>query len=64
MYKLVTCISEMYYFRNVVLQHPIALHSSDYAFYFYAVYVQRWLLFTPSFFYTDTTCFDLTGHLP
>jgi hypothetical protein len=36
---------------------------SDFAFCFYSVYVQLQLLFTRRFFFIDTTCFGLTGHL-
>jgi hypothetical protein len=30
------------FYPNVILQHPVALHGSDFAFCFYAVYVQLW----------------------
>jgi hypothetical protein len=36
---------------------------SDFAFFFYGVYVQRRLLFTRRFLFIDAMCFDLTGHL-
>jgi hypothetical protein len=54
--KLILC--------NVILEHPVALHRSDVALCFYAIYVQLLLLlFTCHFFFIDTTCFGLTGHL-
>jgi hypothetical protein len=36
-------------FHNFILQHPVALHRSDFVFCFYAVYVQHRLLFTHRF---------------
>jgi hypothetical protein len=49
------------YFYNITLQHPVALHRSDFAFCFYAVYVQLQLI--PSrFLCTDTTCFGLIDY--
>jgi hypothetical protein len=47
----------------VILQHLVALRRSDFAFCFYAVYVQRRLLFTRRFLFIDNICFGLTGHL-
>jgi hypothetical protein len=35
--------------NNIILQHPVALHRSDFVFCFYAVYAQRRLLFTRRF---------------
>jgi hypothetical protein len=35
--------------RNVILQHPVALHRSDFAFCFYAVCMQLQLIFSHCF---------------
>jgi hypothetical protein len=46
---------------NIKLQHPVALYGSDFAFHFFAVHVQRRLIFSHLLFIV-TTCFGLTGH--
>jgi hypothetical protein len=46
--------------NNIKLQHPVALCRSDFAFCFFAVYVQHWLIFSCRFLFTVTTCFGLT----
>jgi hypothetical protein len=43
---LLTVMIQQY---NVTLQHPVALHRTDFAFCFYAVYVQLRVLFTRHF---------------
>jgi hypothetical protein len=35
--------------HNIILQHPVALQRSDFAFCFYAIYMQHQLLFTCRF---------------
>jgi hypothetical protein len=40
------CLNKELLNLKVILQHPVALHRSDFAFCFYAIYVQRQLLFT------------------
>jgi hypothetical protein len=40
----------------VILQNPVALHTSDFVFCFYAVCVQRRLIFSRRFPIIDTTC--------
>jgi hypothetical protein len=44
---------------NVILQHPQALRRPDFAFCFYAVYVQRLFSIHVSFFFVVTTRFGL-----
>jgi hypothetical protein len=48
---------------DVILQHPVALHRSDFTFCFYAVCVQHRLLFTRRLLFKDTTCLGLTRDL-
>jgi hypothetical protein len=51
---------KIYNCHNIKLQHPVALHRSDFAFCFYTVYVQCLLLFSRCFLFIDTMCFSLT----
>jgi hypothetical protein len=47
---------------NIKLQHPAALHKSDFAFCFFAIYVQHRLIFSCQFTFIVTIHFGLTGH--
>jgi hypothetical protein len=47
---------------NIKLQHPAALCRSDFAFQFFAIYVQRLLIFSRPFLFIFTTCFGLRSH--
>jgi hypothetical protein len=51
-----------YIYRYICIkwQHPVALRRYDFAFRFFAVYVQRRLIFSRCFLFV-TTCFGLTG---
>jgi hypothetical protein len=48
---------------NVVFQQPVALHRPGYAFWFYAVYVQRRLIFSIRLPFIDINFCGITGHL-
>jgi hypothetical protein len=61
-YKTVTPISYIIQ-RKAQLKVEPNVTTPDFAFCFYAVYVQLLLLFSRRFLFIDTTCFGLTGHL-